>query len=658
MKRLKLKILGRTLEHLGVQMYKQRAPAVAELVANAWDAGATRVCIHLPPADKYSEIGQAIRISDDGRGMSIEEVQDAYLVIGRNRRSHDGLEVGGRTLMGRKGIGKLAGFGIASRMVVETWRDHEGIRFVLDLTQLRGSENEVKDVSLEWSPMEKGAMATPSGTTVTLTDLRHVTPLDAAELRRALARRFGRSVRGAMAVQVDGEVIPDPTPELRMRYPDNGFNESKLPSGSVVRHWHGFSEKVISDKDSQGFVVLVNGRTAQAPPFFFNVESTASGQHATRYLVGEIEYDDLDQGVDDTDLISTDRTEIDWNADVVAGLQDWGQAYARRCLVECTKERSEALVNWASDDPELSERIEILDGPSKKQIQGFLRVLGSSSEPDERQRELAGSLVMAYEFRQFHDVIDDLEQASGDGESLAKVLSYLDSWDVLESRAVKEIVSGRLQIIDTFEKMLVNDAPETKSSVNPENLHDLIGSQPWILHPDWEVMVEEKGITKMLREWADSEMSLVDPEDRSRIDFLALDGGGKIVIIEIKRADHAATYDEISRLGKYRDKISLSRSCPIQMVLVCGRNPAISLQELKTWKDADDREIRFWSEIFTPTKLAYRRYSQILEGNLEDAKKEAKATKRMFERGGIWRTPAERKSGVPEAPPLPPATGS
>jgi len=40
-----LTVLGRTLEHLGVQMYKRRDVAIAELVANCWDEGASNVWI-------------------------------------------------------------------------------------------------------------------------------------------------------------------------------------------------------------------------------------------------------------------------------------------------------------------------------------------------------------------------------------------------------------------------------------------------------------------------------------------------------------------------------------------------------------------------------------------------------------------------------------
>ena len=77
-------VLGRTLEHLGVQMYKQRPAALAELVANAWDADATRVWIEVPegPVATTSQI----TITDNGSGMTPDEVADLYLVIGRNRR--------------------------------------------------------------------------------------------------------------------------------------------------------------------------------------------------------------------------------------------------------------------------------------------------------------------------------------------------------------------------------------------------------------------------------------------------------------------------------------------------------------------------------------------------------------------------------------------
>ncbi len=42
-KKLYLEFHSRVIEHLGIQMYQSPVNAVAELVANAWDADATSV---------------------------------------------------------------------------------------------------------------------------------------------------------------------------------------------------------------------------------------------------------------------------------------------------------------------------------------------------------------------------------------------------------------------------------------------------------------------------------------------------------------------------------------------------------------------------------------------------------------------------------------
>ncbi len=112
-------ILGRTIEHLGTQMYKHRAPSIAELVANCWDAGAKSVWIEIPPAGQYDALQSVITIMDDGEGMDASTVQDRYLVVGRNRRAEGDTESHGRSIMGRKGIGKLAGFGLAEKVTVD-----------------------------------------------------------------------------------------------------------------------------------------------------------------------------------------------------------------------------------------------------------------------------------------------------------------------------------------------------------------------------------------------------------------------------------------------------------------------------------------------------------------------------------------------------------
>ena len=75
-----------TIEHLGIKMYSQLPHALAELVANAYDAASSNVSIHLSDSDSSNK---TITVIDDGDGMSYEEIQENFLIIGRKRRDYD-----------------------------------------------------------------------------------------------------------------------------------------------------------------------------------------------------------------------------------------------------------------------------------------------------------------------------------------------------------------------------------------------------------------------------------------------------------------------------------------------------------------------------------------------------------------------------------------
>lgn len=119
--RLKMSFDPHTIEHLGIKMYSVLPNAIAELVANAYDADATEVHIKL-----YNEAGdKRIIISDDGIGMTFDEINENFLRIGRKRREIDSgiSQIKHRKVTGRKGLGKLAFFGIGDVIRIRTIKE-------------------------------------------------------------------------------------------------------------------------------------------------------------------------------------------------------------------------------------------------------------------------------------------------------------------------------------------------------------------------------------------------------------------------------------------------------------------------------------------------------------------------------------------------------
>ena len=109
-----------TVDKLGVKLYDKVSAVIAELIANSYDADATQVVVTCPmeeylatkTKDGIQDKGYVIEVEDNGIGMTPTEVNEFYLVVGKERRVDakrgDRSKVFGRKVLGRKGVGKLA----------------------------------------------------------------------------------------------------------------------------------------------------------------------------------------------------------------------------------------------------------------------------------------------------------------------------------------------------------------------------------------------------------------------------------------------------------------------------------------------------------------------------------------------------------------------
>lgn len=109
------------LKLLGKNLYSNPANAVSELVANALDANSTEVYVYIDMSNKEHS---TIEIIDNGSGMSYDDLADKYVWIGRNKRTDIDLsDTQKKTVMGRKGIGKLAALYLTNKYFIVTKKE-------------------------------------------------------------------------------------------------------------------------------------------------------------------------------------------------------------------------------------------------------------------------------------------------------------------------------------------------------------------------------------------------------------------------------------------------------------------------------------------------------------------------------------------------------
>lgn len=143
MKELEFSTSNNAVTHLGRNLYSTTPPALAELVANSYDAYATILDI------KFNEDEDYIVVADNGKGLDFKELKDKYSTIGREKEKEmpfNGLNK--REPMGKKGIGKLAAFSLGDEYEVytKTKEDNLWLNFKLNYHKMLNHSTYIAEV--------------------------------------------------------------------------------------------------------------------------------------------------------------------------------------------------------------------------------------------------------------------------------------------------------------------------------------------------------------------------------------------------------------------------------------------------------------------------------------------------------------------------------
>ncbi|MFM9838365.1 MAG: sensor histidine kinase [Cyclobacteriaceae bacterium] len=110
-----------TFRLLGRELITDRVTAVFELVKNCYDANATEVSVNFSNVSSKTDSGSII-IKDNGIGMSFEDIDNKWMVVGTNSKRATLYSPApfNRKFVGEKGIGRFAVDKLGERITIRT----------------------------------------------------------------------------------------------------------------------------------------------------------------------------------------------------------------------------------------------------------------------------------------------------------------------------------------------------------------------------------------------------------------------------------------------------------------------------------------------------------------------------------------------------------
>lgn len=612
-----LRIQGGMLEALGINMYSTIGKCLVEFVANAYDSEAKNVTITIPfdeiqtarekvKADAKEEVKQKLRdaytalltplpedvsivIEDDGHGMSPRDVEKKFLPINRKRRLDDETgeetvlksETGKRNVMGRKGLGKLAGFGAATKVVIRTKRKDEtfATTFTLDDGSIRHAEN-LGEVQIPAS-YEEGLEADDHGTRITLTGLksdavRYTVETIASAIREAF---FGIEPADLTVVINEGAVEPE-KPEFAFTYPP-GATIDELAEAEVVvdevtslpiRYVVGFHDQGKHLATSKrGARIYCNDRLA-AGPSLFGLPTGMHNFHSQSYMECIVRADELDRhGID---LVNTNRTQLREDNEIVSALITFIEEAMRKALAAHAKWKEDKV----DDDIEQSQTAktvmrftDVLEGRARATAKQLIRKLAVQHGAD--SPEFAELAPLVAQSVNAGEVLIRLSELGHDPKSLQVIATNLvELADIEKSDALKNY-RGKRNGINALLKLIIDGESKEmwKRKGIEKQLHQLFKEQPWLIRPEYSrYFTSDQNLAHVSTAIAahlkvDEQIEKLDDDTRPDLVFVMSDSGAphRINVVELKSPSLPLTNDHLTQLEGYISKVE--RYCTMEL---------------------------------------------------------------------------------------------
>jgi hypothetical protein len=526
--------------------------ALTELVANAWDAGASSVDLRLP-----TEIGGMLTVSDDGHGMTPNQFIKRWMTLRYDRLKHQGANVEfphgrvahQRKAYGRNGVGRHGLLCFGDEYRVETWRDDKLATFVVS-TESGPSPFVLRQQEIG---VRKG-----SGTQLTVKVERHLPEAD--EILTVLSARFIHDPEFVIRVngvsrtfsEIEGKVSETPL-ELTKGYlatviviDSTRVNHSALHQG--VAFWVG--RRLVGNPSwAIGQVANFDGRTRFARRYKVIVDT---------------------QGYEDE--IGQDWTGFK-SSDLVRELYQKTAELIR----EVAQTLATEIVEESSADALSQNRSELatLGQGAQREVAEFTKAI-AQAHPTISPEFLVTAVNAVINLEKSKSGAALLQKLSSlprdDIEGLDKLLA---EWTVKDALRVLDEIDSRLSVVETIRR--IADDPATDEL---HTLHPLILRSRWLFGPEFESEEYCSNVTLqtvarelfkkqdaqfindkhrpdivVLPDTTTVQLTGIESFDRTDSTLLRLE---HILLIELKKGGYKITRSEVNQADGYVQDIASS----------------------------------------------------------------------------------------------------
>lgn len=436
--------------------------ALVELVANAWDAYATRVDIQWPSDDPRT----FFRITDDGIGMTRAEFELRWRTLDYDRSLHQGLlampppGVLGppRQVYGQNGKGRLAGFLFSTPYRVRTWRDGKEATFLVSqgkrdpiVCELESERDGVSGHGMEMSAV-------------------HVVPtsLTADDARAILSTRF--LTNPAFRVSVDGVLVTfgdvprDCLEELDLDVPGHGsirlmVIDSQRTDRSTKQHgiaWWVNRRLVGQNRWRLSDQAVIDGRTEAAKRFTFIVQAD--------FLASAVLPDWSDFRAEDPGWQAAEQAVQGAVRELILDFTRERRAKVKESVKSTHRSTVDSLTvisreRWTRFLDQLVEQCPNLGEHHVEQVMGLL----ANMEAADTQYEFLGKL---------HSLTPD---------QIDEWNAVMEKWTITTAKVVLDEVEKRLRVIEELRAR--TSSPDTDEV---QDLQPLFARSLWIFGPQFE----------------------------------------------------------------------------------------------------------------------------------------------------------------------------